>query len=449
MKLIILLCSFFFTGCSHHANKLNQSIDKQLQKSNLDYIIFESKYLQHLLSIQSQYNHEILISRNEIEKKKLVLLKGIYDKSLNLNYSLSSSSSKDLSKSGHSTNNNSSGLGLSYTFDLFQKEDKIHESVFLNNMSFLHSHLSLRTRISAQLIKEYINLLNINEKTRKFELIVHINTELLKMKKKEVALGASTKDTLYDVEYALFYSKLLLNNAIKQRSNLIKNIPTLLGKEVNIDLLNLDGLYDLKCPDIYLDDLTSLPKLRNDVLISHYKLKESILLHNVSELNLYPELTLSAVFSTGSSKFSNLFENPLGSISAAVTFPFVEYHKRKIDIDYASISILQHQKEYEHVLLEAVTDINSSLLNVYLAQEEHHLNKKHRNIAYLKLSNAQLAKNNGVMSHKDILSHRTKLIESEISMLDSYANTLTSLVDFCVSTNFAGCYGIKEGNNLK
>jgi len=439
LKPLFIYIGLLLSGCTNHLESIQEEI-QQNRELNHDWVTsFQAPYLESLISEQLHNNQDINIAYNNIAKGKLTAKLQEYENSIGMSMSVSSSHSRKLDSSQNTTNTYSSNFGLTYTLDVFGKKNKEEQRTQFENIQLIHNYFDIKDSAVTELVEEYINLATVNEKLILTGQLANTYEKLINIEKGRYQQGVSLNELVRQEEINLEATLLELKRLKDTQTSSLNTIQSLIGKHIDLSPDKFGQLDDLQIPKLDLDTLDTLAYYRNDVMTAEINMRKSAVELDISKLNLYPELSFSAAISGSGDKIKKLLENPLGTISSSIIFPFIELHKKNVDIEIASITVKQSQSEYESTLLKAVHQINDALMSIYTSRKQHLLTEARLELAKENLTNSELKMQYGSASNKEVLNNQINKLQSKVLLLDARSDSLLALVRFCNATAFRGC----------
>ncbi|WP_455291468.1 TolC family protein [Vibrio parahaemolyticus] len=439
LKLPFICIGLLLSGCSNHLEPVQEEIQKN-RDFNHDWVTsFQAPYLNLLIIELLHSNQRIDIAYNELIKGKLTTKLKEYEHSIGMSAGISSSHSRKLDSSQNTANTYSSNFGLTYTLDVFGKKNKEEQSYQLDNVQLIHNYFDIADSAVTELVEEYVNLATANQKIILLGQLANAHKKLVSIEKERYKQGVSLNELIRQEEVNLEATLVELKRLKESRISSLNEVQSLIGKHINTSPDNFGTLDDLQMPEMNLSALDTLAYYRNDVITSEINMRKSAIELDISKLNLYPEISFSAVVSGGSDKVKELLENPFGTISSSIIFPFIELHKINVDIEIASITVKQTQSKYESTLLDAVHDINKTLMSVYTNRKQHLLAEARLELARESLTNSEQKMQYGTASNKEVLNSQINMLQSKVSLLDARSDSLLALIRFCNATAFRGC----------
>ncbi len=343
--------------------------------------------------------------------------------------------SKDMSGSSSSVRSSSSSLGLSYEVDLFSRLEAQRGAALESFRASGYDYLAMYLSVINSAAKAYWQLSYAKE-------ALDLGTSELEDAKRRLEIikarfEAGAADGLeYDTAKVDYLS---VEQTYQSRVNSFANAKTalayLLGTTPD-DLIAAGALDDSMLPDVPASVPLELLQRRPDLKAYEARLRQAYYEADEAKLAYYPSITLSAGLSMGDAgSFGRFLSDPLGTLGALITFPFLNY----ADLYYEERSALT---ERESARLDFVDGYLSAVKEVSDAMEEVLYYKK---LTVTTGQSYELARSNyrryenryrqGFSSLSDYLDAADALRSSAIAYLDAKRGQLTA------SMNLYACLG--------
>ena len=109
---------------------------------------------------------------------------------------------------------------------------------------------------------------------------------------------------------------------------------------------------------------------RPDLRAAQYRLQQNIGNIQIAERDYYPDLSLGANLSTGADRILQILHNPVAALSANITLPFLNYHKKDIAHREAETGYQQSLASFRQTLYRALGETQNAILNLAQSQQE-------------------------------------------------------------------------------
>ena len=160
-----------------------------------------------------------------------------------------------------------------------------------------------------------------------------------------------------------------LDEAVSSLKQARTALNTLLGqgadKEVDVNLPK-----DANVPSFSLEIPSSLLSRRPDLKAYEQRARAALADTDESFSSFFPQFTLTAGLSSGSvSSFAAFFSNPLAALGAAVTLPFVNFHRLSIERENALNDYEIAQLDFVAAYIKAVQEVYDSVTLITAAKK--------------------------------------------------------------------------------
>jgi NodT family efflux transporter outer membrane factor (OMF) lipoprotein len=317
---------------------------------------------------------QALVANNDyyqaiINVKKAMLEADIADTNLipTLDGKIGSGVSKSLDTGASANKTSSSSLGLSYEIDLFGKLSAERKAAMFSAEESQYNALTARLTLASTVAKVYWQIVYYKDAVRLGEqnLVDSQKTYQIMLDRynngniSELEVVQAKRD-LIDVETTLFENKTNLTKSITAMNTMLCRVPNSLVETV-------DSLDKIMVPTVKPGIGSDLLRNRPDVLAAEAAVKSALAQKDVAKLSLYPSFSLTADVSAGKTgDIAKFFENPVGSLAGMLSFPFLNYYQRNLDIDVASLSRDSKEMTFVYTYYNALGEVDDALKSVDL-----------------------------------------------------------------------------------
>ena len=255
-------------------------------------------------------------------------------------------------------------FSLSYQLDLFGKLKAQNEASLEQYHASAYDYLAMRLTVIETAAKAYWQYAYAKEAVKLGENDLNDSRVRLDLVDKKYQAGAADSLDLDDARINHLKVQSVLDS---RRANLEKArtaLNTVLGitADRKVEVASLD---DAKVPEFSLSVPSLLLKRRPDLMKDEAVLKQSYAKYNEKKMAFLPDFTFSAAVSSGDTDtFSRFLSNPVGSLGAAVTMPFLNFNKLNIekksalkDIDIAELDFVSDYIKAVQEVYDLITDV--------------------------------------------------------------------------------------------
>lgn len=215
-------------------------------------------------------------------------------------------------------------------------------------------------------------------------------------------------------------------------------LTTLLGEYTEFSLENRIkelALEKTKTPQIVVSLPASLLQQRPDLMAYEARLRAAYADVDLKEASFYPTFTLNAGINGGSSdSLLKFLSDPVGSLSAGLAFPFVNYNELRLQKESALLARDQARLDFVQGFITAVEEVSNALNELsYQGQLIHSVGSefalsKSNYARYLERYSYGSASISEVLDASDSLrSAETRLLSSKRDLLNAAMNLMIAL----------------------
>lgn len=280
-----------------------------------------------------------------------------------LNANLDSSMKKSFND-GVSRKNSGSNLQVSYEIDLFGKLAAERKEQLLEAQASIDDALASRLTVASNVAILYWKLVYTKDLLKLDEANLEDAKQTVAIMEARYALGKVSKLELLQAQRDLVEQQSALVTDTNALNKTILALNALRNVTPNTEILTADTLIDLTVPTVNLNRGSDLLGKRPDMRAHENRLRSALSKIDVAKLKIYPSLSLNGMLNAGSSnELYEFFKDPLGSITAALTFPFLNFYQNSLDIDIAKLS-------YDSAEISFISAYYLALSEVSQAQED-------------------------------------------------------------------------------
>lgn len=313
-------------------------------------------------------NYDITSAYLNLQKAQVEL--GLANSNLHptANASLSSSSRKDLAHGNGTSESSAANLGLSYELDLFGRLNESARSSFENYKASAYDYKAMRLTIIQRASEYYWAYAFYKEALKLAEDDLKASQKRLDLIKEKVSQGAAD---------GLEYDQALVNHraveqTVYQRSYELTSahnaLCTVLGlfTDTNLDSKVQDNaLEHNRGPRVEIALPASLLQKRPDLMAYEARVRSTYAGVDAAEANFFPQFNLNAGVGSGSStSLARFLTDPIGTLGASITFPFLNYNQLSLQKDSALIARDQARLNFANGFITAVQEVSDSLNNL-------------------------------------------------------------------------------------
>ncbi|EGR1204637.1 efflux transporter outer membrane subunit, partial [Vibrio parahaemolyticus] len=315
----------------------------------------------------NQYITQVLAQNNDLTLATLTLKKARLQLGLaqdDLFPTLSSSTSGQVQKSldsGESADSYSTNLSVNYELDLWGKISADVDQAKWTAMASQQDREATAQSLVATTASLYWQIGYLKQRLNLSQRNVEDAAQTLQLIEKQYQLGAV--DQLDVLEAKRTLASLQAQQSEFEQSLLEANnaFAILFNQPPKSISANIQMLPEGDMPSLSVGAPSDLLIRRPDIKAAIYEVKAALANKDAADLDYLPKLTLTGALGGSSQALKDLLSNPIGSLGADMTLPFLQWNEMKnsqaiADLDYQSAIV-----SYRQVLYAAFQDVENAL----------------------------------------------------------------------------------------
>lgn len=274
--------------------------------------------------------------------------------------SLDANTNKQL-KSGISTHSLGPGLTLNYEVDLWGKLAAVRDQASWEAAASAEDLAATRQTLISQTLQQYWQLGYLNSAITLGERQLANLTETLRLTRVKYEAGAVPRLDLVQANQQLAGKRAAQASLRSQRVAASSALLQLLGRSRGPVPFEPDSLTLAPIPEIAAGLPADLLARRPDVRAAELRLRKTLARSDEVRSSFYPALTLTGSASTASDRLAQVLENPVGSLGAALTLPFLEYNNNRLAVASSANDYQIAQAEFRQRLFDALFEVENAL----------------------------------------------------------------------------------------
>lgn|GEM_PF-201589 len=290
-----------------------------------------------------------------------------------------------------------------------------------------------RLTLLSEASKNYWHIGLVNEQIKASQLkLDHIN-KMLRIANTRFREGAtSSQDVIKARNNILEQERHIV--ALKHERNILLNEHAMLtGTAPGKSAIEPAMLPEGSLPQINKNVPASVLMHRPDIKVKEMKLREALTNVDMIRASFYPSFNLTSSIGSGSSALYNLLQNPLGSVSANLTLPLLEWRKRRMDVKISRNSYEEQLLAFKQELYKAMSSIQNELSKHTQLVNEETLIRQQLELARQSERISEVSYRQGAKPMSEWLDAHENLRDAELSLVQHRFNQLVNLADIYVA----------------
>lgn len=290
--------------------------------------------------------------------------------------SAQSQATKALDSSRDSTQRHSATAELSYELDLWGRLASQRDASRWEAEATEQDRAATALSLIGTTATLYWQIAYLNETIALSEASLQDTQRARDLTRLKYQAGAISGLDLLQAEQDLASQEAALTQARQQRVTQRHALALLLDGPPERTLPERQSLQPLRVPEVPAGLPAELLARRPDLRASELRLRATLAKVDDKRLSLYPELTLTGSGGSSSESLSKLLSNPIGSLGASLTLPFVDWHKQRLNVQVAQNEYDQAVVGFRKSLYAALGEVEDSLsARDHYQQQAHYLSQ--------------------------------------------------------------------------
>jgi NodT family efflux transporter outer membrane factor (OMF) lipoprotein len=284
--------------------------------------------------------------------------------------------SKPLTGSAAVTQFHSLTASVSYEIDLWDQLGALKDVAQWEARATEEDRQSAALTLIGTAVNLYYQLADTNYRTSLAEQSIAYAERTLELVKVLAAAGADTQLEIAEAEQSLQSQKANHAAFLEQRVELRNALSVLLNGTPWPEIQERAAMPEAPPPAIAAGLPASLLERRPDLRAAEKRLREALAQSDATRLSFYPTLSLTGSVGTASTGLSEIVSNPLGSLAATLTLPFVQIDQAHFATALARTQYDAAAVRFSKTVLQALVDVDNALsARAQLAKEGDQLER--------------------------------------------------------------------------
>ena len=338
---------------------------------------YGSAALDQLITRGLAHNQNLAAAGFAWQKSRIALENSEANRGADYSGGVNASAGRNLSHGGHSNQNYGTSLGINYQTDLWGKLRLASDNAAWESQATAEDLLATRLSLIGDIINQYLQIASLNDQLALNAAYRKNAAQTLDLTRTKVHAGSASPLDLREAEQNRTNLDANRDRLENQRQQAETTLASLLGAPVSRIINQEPSLKTLTVPAIDSGIPAHLLAQRPDLRAAQYRLQQNLGNIAIAERDYYPDLTLGANLGTSASRLLELLHNPIGAITANITLPFLNAHKKELARREAETSYQQNLASYRQTLYRALGETQNAILNLKQSQDEaRHLQER-------------------------------------------------------------------------
>ena len=328
--------------------------------------------------------------------------------------------------------------GLSYELDLFGKLANQTEAARWEALASEEDLQATAQSLIGTTAQLYWQLAYLNERYSVVQQNLATAQKTYDLVRVQYRAGAVSGLDLTQAEQAIQSQQATLSQIEQQRVETRTGLAVLLHMPVQqLTIQEPSRLPNIQLPSIQADLPASLLSRRPDLRATELRLRKALANKDANKASYYPSISLTGNLTTGigsSTSLSNALKNPVATLGAGLTLPFLQWNDMKRDLQ---VNELEYEKaiiQYRQTMYEAFADVENALSNrteltkqVALQQRNVELAERTERLTEVRYRNGAVALKNLLDAQETTRNARLSLVQTRQNQYNAYVTLMQAL----------------------
>lgn len=409
---------------------------------------FNDEQLNQLVEKVLATNSDLAIATLTLKQARLEANLAGRDLYPDLSGSVSADGSRYLD-SGVSSESYQTGLSVSYEVDLWGKLSAAADESEWTALASLEEREATAQSLVATTAQLYWQIGYLNHRIELSNSDIADATDTLKQAQSQFNNGSVTRLNVLEAERSLAGLEATHRDYLQQLTEAQNAFAILFDQAPQQMVKEIKALPEGALPEIASGVPADVLSRRPDIKQALYELKATFAAKDSADAAYFPTLTLTGALGGSSEQLRNLLSDPLGSIGADLTMPFLNWNTMQINQDIAQVKYESAIISYRKALYTAFQDVDNALSarENYQYQEEK-LQKQYDSAAEAARIYASQYKY-GAIDITTLLDAQDNERSAKASLLENRYNQLVNLTTIYQSLGGEDLVPLEESDNTE
>ncbi len=327
------------------------------------------------------------------------------------------------------------GVGLSsWELDLWGRIRNLNEAALQSYLASDAAQQAVRTSLVAQVANSYLGLRELDERLALAQRTAASRAESLRIFRRRVELGATSKFELTQVEVLWRQATALVTQLEQARATQLHGLHLLVGGTVDWPAAEKQATKKLAQMPRFRDVQAGLPSdlllQRPDIMAAEHALKGANANIGAARAAFFPRIALTGTFGTASTELDNLFQSgsSLWKFAPSISLPIFDGGRRRAALDLAEVRRNQAVVRYEQAVQSAFRDVSDALSARHWLGEQLAVLRSMRDVQGERARLAKLRYDSGAVRYLEVLDAERDLMTVEQQLLQTQRAQLAAQV---------------------
>ncbi len=333
--------------------------------------VFQDPALNKLIAKALETNNDLAAATIKVRKAQLTAGLAATNLWPDVSVRADTGGQKDLD-SGQSSHSSGATASLSYEIDLWGKLAATRDAAKWEALATEADRANTALSLIGTTADLYWQIAYLNQAVDTSQESIDYSLEALKLVQAKYDAGAVSKLDLLNAEQDVESQKASLSDLTQQLAEARTALAVLFNQAPEHETANPKRLAELPLPTLSAGIPAAILGNRPDLKAAEMRLRSTLADTDTTRASYYPSLSLTSSLGTSSRELFRFLQNPVASLGAGLSLPFVQWNQAKLNTQIAEATYAQAVVEFRQTLYAALEDVENALSarGHYLEQEE-------------------------------------------------------------------------------
>lgn len=283
--------------------------------------------------------------------------------------SLGSTSQRAINHAGTRSQTHSVSAGVSWEVDLWQRLAALNDAAQWEAQATEQDRQATALSIACTVALDYWQLAYLNQRVASAQASLDYAQRTRELVKAQYEAGAVSGLDLQQAEQTVLSQRASVSALVEQRSEARHALVLLFDHAPSTAALagllpqEPQTLPDRPLPAVAAGVPAEVLRRRPDLRAAELRLRETLASNNAAAAAYYPTLSLTGALGSSSNALSNLLSNPVGTLGAGLTLPFLRVREMHLSNAKNQAAYESAVIGYRQTLYSALADVQNALSN--------------------------------------------------------------------------------------
>lgn len=265
-------------------------------------------------------------------------------------------------KTGDSTGKSfNASLSASYEVDLWNKAGLAANAAKWEAMATAEDREATALALIGTAANTYWQLGYLNQRLTATDASIGLAEQTFELVNTQYQSGAVSQLEVREAERALQNLQISQASLEQQRREVRQALTLLLDGQALPENAEPQDLSAVQSPEVEAGLPAELLGRRPDLRAAERRLRASLANTDITRRSYYPALSLTGSVGSSSNELGNVLKNPIGTLGAGLTLPFLRFNERRLKIASAKTDYDIAVVQFRQTLLAALSDVDTTL----------------------------------------------------------------------------------------